>query len=921
MEPTRLPHERLPSEVDEVLSRGGTILTGNQRAARTLRLDFDRQRRADGLTSWQPPATFAWETWLSNLWQQMLMDGLPTSGSDRLLLNRTQELELWRSIISADSDALSSNLKSIDSLAEMAASAWQQLCAYRGQSRLGSLGVSGDTRAFQRWAQTFIRRSKADLYLSPSQLESAITHVVATSGFKTRINELLLIGFDTITPARMALLDTLSESGVSISRQSAAPVAPELHVAAADDLDDELTHAALWLRQTLEANPEARIAVIHPDIATERNEIDRVFRHILAPELNDITADPAASPYEFSLGQPLAQQPMAAIALKLLRWTIAPLALEEIGRIILSPYFASRSSERDHRAEFDALGLRKPPLLRPELDLAAAVRRAGREPGLRGLQRQLDGLHRAAARLFFDSRQASFEGWTDGKQKSFADWVDNIHELLHAAGWASAAPDTSVEFQTRRKWEDALDELATLDFQGTRASFAEALGRLEQIACHTLFAPESREAPIQIMGPLEAAGSRFDALHFLRASDLTWPVRPGLNPLLGWRLQRELHMPGSDAAQDAKDARRVTLRLAASAGTVVFSYAKETAEAHQRLSPALAGLQLTMLPECNAPEAPAVIGLEQVEDSAFIALRDQNVQGGSSVLQLQAACGFRAFAEFRLASAAPEPREPGMDAGERGSIVHAALEHFWNEVRTQENLRVLTTDGRASALSRAIDQSLTEFKPAIASVWDAVYLDLQRDRLHRLLAPWLEVELARPHFEVQLREQKYEDAAIGPLLLSLRVDRIDRVFNEAGESLGEVILDYKTGIADPSDWQSDRPDEPQLPLYAALREPGTVAGIAFASLRAGKDMGLRGIAAGEGILPNPVRLRFETLEEQIADWRRVLTLLAIDFAAGEARVRPKSYPSTCEYCQQRILCRLDPATLEDIPDEADEADA
>ena len=89
---------RLPYEIDEVLRRGGIILTGNQRAARTLRLEFDRQRRSEGLTSWQPPAIFAWESWLSSLWHQILLEGQ----TDRLLLNRTQELHLWRSIIQAD---------------------------------------------------------------------------------------------------------------------------------------------------------------------------------------------------------------------------------------------------------------------------------------------------------------------------------------------------------------------------------------------------------------------------------------------------------------------------------------------------------------------------------------------------------------------------------------------------------------------------------------------------------------------------------------------------------------------------------------------------------------------------------------------------------------------------------------------------
>ena len=39
--------------------------------------------------------------------------------------------------------------------------------------------------------------------------------------------------------------------------------------------------------------------------------------------------------------------------------------------------------------------------------------------------------------------------------------------------------ESSVEFQTRRKWESALDELATLDFDGVPVEFGQALKALE----------------------------------------------------------------------------------------------------------------------------------------------------------------------------------------------------------------------------------------------------------------------------------------------------------------------------------------------------------------------------------------------------------------------------------------------------------
>ncbi len=63
-----------------------------------------------------------------------------------------------------------------------------------------------------------------------------------------------------------------------------------------------------------------------------------------------------------------------------------------------------------------------------------------------------------------------------------------------------------------------------------------------------------------------------------------------------------------------------------------------------------------------------------------------------------------------------------------------------------------------------------------------------------------------------------------------------------------------------------------------------------------------------------------TLAEQVERWREVLVRLAGEFYAGDASVRPKSYPATCEYCGQRVLCRLDATSLEDDEDGAGAAE-
>ncbi|HEV2709274.1 MAG TPA: PD-(D/E)XK nuclease family protein [Edaphobacter sp.] len=895
----------LPLKIAQVLDRGATVVTGNQRAARTLRVAFDRRNRTLGLKSWQPPAVMAWDTWMTQLWRELLLDGR----TSKLLLNRSQEYAVWRRILAADAELHS--LQAPDALAEMAAEAWSLLSSYNGQERLRGSAVTTDTRAFHRWALKFDQRCKADGLLSRAQLESALRAAALAGQLAAEAaTEIALVGFDSLTPAQSGLLEGLRASGINIEELPISIAAERRMLVAATDEHEELRTAALGIRRLLEERPRARIAMIVPGLEKQRAEIDRTFREILAPELEDITASANSSPFEFSVGVMLANTLSIAAALDLLRWCTGALSLERVSRLLLSPYLAPVTTEVGARAEFDAFELRRAKLLRPEISLEwfiAALEGSRRRSRLTGL------LGKLRAMLIVAKRQIRNE------QRSHSEWAETMRELLAAIVWGAGKREDSIEFQTRLKWESVLDELATLDFDGQRVGFVQALDAVSRIAQQTIFAPESREAPVQIIGLLEAAGSTFDAIWFLRSGELNWPVPRSSNPLLPWPLQRDLAMPGTDAQLDAEHARRITERIGESAATVVFSYAKESAEGRQHPFSAINGLELepVAIEEIAAAKTqPVFVETEKVEDIGSLPqLPDQVIHGGAEILKLQAACGFRAFAERRLWSTELRTAEMGLDAAERGTIVHLVLEEFWNEVKTQSTLKTMPRSEREALLEQCISTALEKSEKLSATLWDAAYLDMQRERLRNLLGPWLELELTRPPFTVKLSEKALNDVQIGPLHLNVRVDRID-----IGEH-GEIIIDYKTGVANPSEWLSNRPDAPQLPLYAVLSEAVQLEAVAFGQVRAGKDMGLQGFAVSDESGIRMPRLHPANLEEQVEEWRQVLTSLAEDFYNGDIRVRPKSFPTTCTYCAQRILCRVDAASFEETMDDEEATEA
>lgn len=883
----------LPAEITTALDRGATILTGNHRAARTLRRAFDLRNRQAGLKSWESPKIFAWDTWTTTLWRRLLVDG----HTSRLLMNRTQEHSIWLDILAADTELRS--LHSKDALAALAADAWRRLCSYRGQGRLRGAASSTDTMAFERWAIEFHRRCR-DLNLLPlAELEDALSSAIQSGHLRPILTDITIQGFDRLTPAQTSLLDALRSDGCTLSELDHPLPAKRRLLVKAEDEEVEISIAARWARQFLMQHTEARIAIILPALEEHRAKIDSIFREETSPELQQIAAPESACPYEFSLGLPLDQARMVRAALDLLRLFDGPMSLERIGALLLSPYFAMQADERGARAEFDAFEVRRAARLRPEVSLgwlSTAAYKSPRRQQLGRLPSTLRAMHAAASSL------------NKSQRRTYAEWTQTIQELLKTSHWG-AEHETSIEFQLRRKWQDTFDELASLDFGGSRVDFVSALASLERIAAQTIFAPASHDAPIQIMGAFEAAGSTFDAVWLMRAGDLSWPVPESTSPLLSWRLQCDLKMPGTDIARDSLHSRRITERVLSSSSTVIVSYSSETSEGPQRPSPALEGLDLDETTSAElVPTSPlrSPVSLDLLDDSEPIrSLPDGIIHGGANVLKHQAQCPFRAFAEHRLWSAEIEQPSLGMDAAERGIAVHRALELFWNEVKTQQRLKEMASDELASTLDHCTMRSLARMDSLRETSWDAAYMQMQRIRMNRLLMNWLELERQRDPFTVKASEETLSAVQVGPLRLNVRVDRLDMTDG------GTILIDYKTGDVSPKAWLTERPDEPQLPLYAIVTNDTPLHGVAFGLVRAGKDCDLTGIAATPGTFPHQRKLEFESMEEQVEDWGYVLGRLASDFYRGDTTVAPKAYPKTCQSCSQRILCRLNPSQIFD----------
>jgi RecB family exonuclease len=211
------------------------------------------------------------------------------------------------------------------------------------------------------------------------------------------------------------------------------------------------------------------------------------------------------------------------------------------------------------------------------------------------------------------------------------------------------------------------------------------------------------------------------------------------------------------------------------------------------------------------------------------------------------------------------------------------MKELWSELKGSQGLE----GDVAGAIDRAANKAVEE--QAVAEP----LASLERTRLAKLARDWLEVERERAPFEVVALEEKRKLRVAG-LELNGRIDRLDRL--GAG---GYAVIDYKTGRTTPQEWLGERPDDPQVPLYALNAED--VSAAAFAKLKTG-EMRYMGFSRAKGAIP-----RVQTAKDWaslVAGWRKELEALGAGFAAGEARVDPKRMLQTCRYCDLQPLCRV-----------------
>ena len=854
------------------------VITSNRHLARQVAQRYADWRVSRGDRAWATPRVRAYDDWLEEAWQSAFEHH---PGTSRLLTD-DQELQVWEQIIRQRGAASGSPvLLQISGAARAARQAWRLIHDWRVDWRRLRQFRSADTEAFLGWVDALQQRLTDERWLTRAELQE---HLIddADAWPEQGGQPVWWMGFDILSVAQERLMSVLRDRGRRQSRyRNAAVPDAEVSTLQCADVEDQWLQVARWARSKLKTDPGAQLGVVRPDLHGRRDVIEDILEDVLHPELSWRTDAPRA--FHLSLGRPLSEYPIVGSALDLLRWTARRIPFDVVSRTLRSPCLGGGAAELAARTHFELM-LRDRQQESFSLPYLATL--AGRREDLQGLSILL-----ADASALRPPRDADP-----------ATWAAFVSDWLQAFGWPGDRPLDSREFQTLSAWREQLARFAALGAVRRHWNLDDAVRQLFVMSASRSLQFHDDQAPLQIMGAVEAAGLWFDELWLADMSDAVWPPPARPDAFIPVSLQKDAGMPEASALTVLERTRARSEDFLAGAGRVRISFAAAGEDgAPATLSPLFGGFRSAVrLGEGDYAGrrdqlAHDGASLELVDDGQAPAVQGNHFSGGVALLSDQARCPFRALAHHRLRARGLRDVQPGLSAMERGRLVHETARRLWDRLGDQktlnsmgeDELRALVLECAAGALERQLADSPFQSR----------LLDIERDRLTGLLMEWMVLERGRERFRVSGTEIETRVVLSG-IEFQIRVDRMDEVQNGR-----RLIIDYKTGqAANVKDWIDPRMEEPQLPMYA-LAGDRNVAALAVAVLKPG-GCELRGIADGDLSPLVPVdTLGFDSMARLEAWWVSTLGDLVTEHRQGVARVDPRS-TQICRTCDAVSLCRI-----------------
>jgi ATP-dependent helicase/nuclease subunit B len=894
-----------------LIQAGSLILTPNNRLRSKILQAWGDYQQAQAISVWETPRILVIEQWLSAQWEQLQAHGHPDSAQN--ILSSEQQRIIWESI-TADC-----GLMQVDAVAKQAANAFTTLVRWNQSVTPHSIDKDINPQ-FSEWIKRFQQRLSHLHYITAEDSYRIIGNAFDKQQLKQE-PRIYLLGFDDLSPLLQEQLDKACDQLDLLPHSSYAP--QTLQRVECENSQLEMQTAAQWARECIKQQPLCRVGIIVPNLGQCRQQVEQAFSaefeaHSLSPNTERYTL-----PFNFSAGTPLGDTPLIAATLQLLKlqeqrgrhqeWDV-----EFLTHCLLSPFWGRYTPEVQRRSalvnklqslgtftisgdtlrywaeKIDAKGYRiksgmtgNGPDMTDDDNTPSFRRTPESTTKQQGLFDYLNQFH-----------QFSTHNTNKGKHLP-SRWVEVFLQQLAILQWPGERTPDSQEYQQTQLWYQLLETFASLDSVLNAIDSNTALQQLQRMANQLPFQAKVPDSPIQILGVLEGAGLHFTHCWVMGLHQKAWPPAPSPNSLLPIRLQRDHNMPHASSLRELAYAQSLTENYRHCADTIIFSSPTHEDDSEQPLlvSQLIRNIPLIDISVIDGNTQATDDALEnwyqQLQQNQSLDIIDcatapafthNALPGGSGLFKAQAENPFDSFVKYRLGAPLPIAPVNGFSHIEKGNILHNSLAALWQQLNSQENLLALSDDALAQLISEQVNIAISDVKRHKPKHLSDTLCQIESERQSQLLAQWFDVEKQRPPFTVVAMEEA-RTIHVNGMNINIRIDRVDQLPD--GRYL---IIDYKTGQANINAWKSQRPKEPQMPLYAVTYSENIhkVKGISFAQINI-NDQTFKGIGDGDiatgitHIEKNKMGLP-STWESTLEHWQQIVDQLLTEFTQGDCAI-------------------------------------
>ncbi|WP_133130324.1 PD-(D/E)XK nuclease family protein [Legionella yabuuchiae] len=827
----------------DLMRQGAVIITPNNRLSNQLLGDYSAQT---GHTVTDKPLCLPYQSFLHHLYKQII-HARPFI-EHPIVLNAIQEYYLWYGLLKQEIDPLP------EGLLQEVQSAWTTCRQWQIELDHPDFLQTPQTQQFQRWQHHYQDQLTTHHAITQDQLVDYILRYLEA------IQDIILVWvcFNDYTPQQEALQQGFSARSCAQYQFERPNESEHSYYYSAIDEQDEYQQMLAWLTSRVCAGDQ-RIGVVVPELQTKSKRLKRLIQR----QIPDV-------PFNISLGEPLTQHPLISHALLWIHLDQTFINNETARLVLLSPYLGGSKREFLKRSE----------CVQNNKFLKESV--LSFDVFIKALQNDLPLLTEILTNLKpYPSIAAPSE------------WVGYFKQRLIGLGFPGEYSLNSACYQYLQRLEGVFEEFLQLTTVAENLSKAEALGCLTRLAKTTIFQIKQPSSSVQVLGLLEATGCRFDSVWVCGMNDQTLPQKTSLSAFIPIEMQRRVMMPKSLPEKELKLAHSTMTQLQNASKQSVFSYACLLGDTPALPSPLISELPLyASLPIVHEITSKLI---RREETYSIPLLPNEPFSGGTSLLGNQAKCPFKAFATHRLHAKALQSITAGPDASERGQMLHKIMEKIWQQLGDQKTLLTLSAEDLNHKIEQIIQETVGRYTDFRMLSFPSLMKQIEYSRLKTLVQTCLEWEKQRCAFSVLAIEQTHTIELAG-IPLTLRVDRLDQVGPHTW------VIDYKTTLPANKPWNSSRPEEPQMLLYALLDE--TINALLFLQLKAGK-LALSGLSAEDTDLNGIKSLKKEEDWSELRHtWREQLSLLAEEFRQGYCPPKPNRI-SLCQQCDFPNLCRME----------------